>query len=80
MIKETLFAFIVIFNQSPEVWQEVAYKENITFEQCDKAQHAIWSHGWPIVGYDQSGALHEVDAYCIEMKRLSEPEFSEIIR
>lgn len=81
MLKETLFALIVVFNQSPTQWQEVSYYEGLTFEQCDNAQRAIWAQDWFIVGYDEDlWPLPEVDAYCLPVERLSEAEFLHVVR
>ena len=76
----SIFALVLIFNTAPMEGTEEAWRGNLTFEQCDNAQREIWSQDWRIVGYDESGALFEVDAYCVEMERLETAEFSNVIR
>lgn len=78
-MKSMLFALVIVFNQTPTEWQEEIWVNGIDFVSCDKAQRAIWSQDWAIVGYDANSELREVDAYCIEANKLNEKEFSHLL-
>lgn len=68
-MNETLFALVLIFSPTATNWTEEIYKRDLPFAACDAAQKAVWAQEWETVGYDASGAIPSVDAYCVEMSQ-----------
>lgn len=63
-----LYALVLIFSPNADAWTEERYANNLSFEQCDSAQRAVWAMESEIVGYDDEGrAIPSIDAYCVTM-------------
>lgn len=67
-----LFALVLIVSTGATDWAEMPMKTNISFLECDTAQHEIWAQDWPIVAIDEHGAIPAVDAHCVSMDVLPE--------
>lgn len=67
---ETLFALVLVVSTGATDWAELPMKKNMTFDECDAAQHEIWAQDWPIVAVDEHGMIPAVDAYCVSMEAL----------
>lgn len=62
---------LLIFNLPNGEAQEIAWKRDLTFAECDRLQREIWDVGSDVAYYDDQGPVPAIDAACVYPEQLS---------
>lgn len=65
---------LLIINLPDGSSQELAWKRDLSFAECDRLQRQIWDAPGDVAYWDDQGPVPVLDAACVYPAQLSQPD------